>query len=53
MKCHKHGKEEQPKITDQQEAAVDKDIGKKRYKEANKCDSKKKLPMCDGCERNR
>ena len=52
MKCHKHGKEEQPKITYQQEAVVDKDIGKKRYKETNKCDSKNKLSMCDGCERS-
>ena len=30
MKCHKHGKEEEPKTTDQQEVAVDKDISKKK-----------------------
>jgi hypothetical protein len=30
MKCHIHGKGEEPKTTDQEEVAVDKDIDKKK-----------------------
>lgn len=33
IKCNKFGKDEQPKTTDQQEAAADKDIGKKVQKD--------------------
>ena len=44
MKCHKHGKEEEPKTTDQQEAAVYKDIGKKGTKRQTNVIAKTNCP---------
>ena len=53
IKCNKFGKDELPKTIDQQEAATDKDIGKKGSKKTNKCHIKNKLPMCSGYQRSR
>ena len=53
MRCTRQGKEKEPNSLEQEEAEVDKDIGKKTGKKENKCSAEVRLSLCYDGERRR